>query len=71
MWSVVDKNVVIRRIPVLPGTRGLNLWRQYGAPRPAECEELKVRTLHRGWNWWAKPSRNEVLLRLNTGRHRI
>ena len=22
--------------------------RPYGAPRPAQCEELKVRTLHRG-----------------------
>jgi len=71
MLSVVDRNVVMRRIPALTGTRGLNLWRQYGAPRPAECEELKVRTLHRGCNWWAKHRRNAVLLRLSTGRHRM
>jgi hypothetical protein len=27
---------------------------QYGAPRPAAREELKVSTLHRGWHWRVK-----------------
>ena len=27
--------------------------RPYGAPRPAACTVLKVRTVHLGWHWWA------------------